>query len=193
MWIPWFRVLRLLNRSNSTLSLSRANGLESLWNTLTKRGTTRKRKKVVIAVAAIVAFVSLYPFEITVVPAWDFALSDESGDPMPNVKVRQRWHYYPLHRHPYEQDSISDGFGYVKFPKRTITASLIQMVLFSALWKAKDGRTGPYSEIKVPGEDSITNGIFVGGEPQRFVRVTRLALMPLARDSVMDQAACLVQ
>ena len=124
--------------------------------------------------------VLLYPFESTVVPVWRFTLVDESGNPLPNTKVRQVWHHSLSGS--LAEDVVSDGFGDVELPERAVRGSLLRRAISLVAIRASEGeRNGAYSEIKIIGQSAMTDGLYIGEEePQKHVRVTMLPLMPLA-------------
>jgi hypothetical protein len=67
----------------------------------------------------------LYPFKTTVVPDWKVRIVDEAGNPMRSFRVREVWQHYTIESTSHQEDLITDGDGYVTFPKRTVRGSLL--------------------------------------------------------------------
>jgi hypothetical protein len=66
-----------------------------------------------------------YPFDLTVVPEWKLRIVDQTGQRLRGNRVRQSWSHYTLENQSHEEELLSDGDGYVKFPRRTIRTSFI--------------------------------------------------------------------
>lgn len=80
-----------------------------------------------IAVGSI-AFVILFPFKTTVVPAWKIRVIDEDGKPIAGTSVREYWHHYSVESEGHEQDLSTDDNGYVTFPSCTVRASIVRRI-----------------------------------------------------------------
>ena len=84
------------------------------------------RKKIwIFAILAAIALVLLYPFKTTVVPEWRLRIVDEAGNPLRATRVREVWQHYTIESASHEEDLITDGDGYVTFPRRTVRGSLL--------------------------------------------------------------------
>ena len=84
------------------------------------------RKKIwIFATLGAMALLLLYPFKTTVVPDWKIRIVDEAGNPMRSFRVREVWQHYTIETYSHEEDLITDGDGYVTFPKRTVRGSLL--------------------------------------------------------------------
>ena len=55
------------------------------------RRVIKDRKLEYICLAVLIAAVMLLPMEITVVPAWEVKVVDESGNALSGVKVEEYW------------------------------------------------------------------------------------------------------
>lgn len=91
-------------------------------------------KKYIIILAVVFLTTSLFiPFQTTLVPKWRLQVIDENGVPYKRQLVRQSCHDYTLGVSPcaYREDAdqYSDQYGFVEFPERTISASLIGRLL----------------------------------------------------------------
>jgi hypothetical protein len=69
-----------------------------------------------------------YPFEFTVVPEWKLRIVDQTGQRLRGNRVRESWCHYTFENQDHEEDLLSDGDGYVQFPRRTIRGNLITLV-----------------------------------------------------------------
>ena len=84
-----------------------------------------RKKSWIFAFLGAVALLLLYPFKTTVVPDWKVRIVDEAGNPMRSFRVREVWQHYTIETYSHEEDLITDGDGYVTFPKRTVRGSLL--------------------------------------------------------------------
>jgi hypothetical protein len=66
-----------------------------------------------------------YPFELTVVAEWRLRIVDQTGQRLRGNRVRESWSHYTLETQGHEEERLSDGDGYVTFPRRTLRTSLI--------------------------------------------------------------------
>lgn len=66
----------------------------------------------------------LYPFEIVIVPAWNPRVVDDLGTPVKGIKVTEHWQHYQLENAGHEDFQVSDEFGRVSFPARTLRSGL---------------------------------------------------------------------
>jgi hypothetical protein len=91
-----------------------------------------KQRKWLVTGAFIACLVVLlfYPFDITVVPEWKLRVVDQTGQRLRGNRVRESWCHYTLETQSHEEELLSDGDGYVHFPRRAIRTNLI-------VWAAK--------------------------------------------------------
>lgn len=73
----------------------------------------------------LLALLLLYPFETTVVPEWKIRVVNETGKPMPGILVNEGWREHSIELHRNEQALVTDGEGYVYFPRRGVRACLL--------------------------------------------------------------------
>lgn len=86
------------------------------------------RKKLWIFVtlgAMALLLLLLYPFKTTVVPEWRVRIVDEAGNPLRTTRVREVWKHYTIESASHAAVLITDGDGYVAFPRRTVRGSLL--------------------------------------------------------------------
>jgi hypothetical protein len=120
------------------------------------------RLKILVIFLGLVVIAVLYPFEVTVVPAWRMRIVDEKGVPLTNSMVREVWMHYSIETRGHEEDSRTDNDGYVSFPERTIRAPLLQRLVRTTLNKLNPhGSLGPVAYIicLAPGYDSWQNDL----------------------------------
>jgi hypothetical protein len=87
--------------------------------------TIKQKRWFVIGAFIACLIILFYPFDITVVTEWKLRIVDQTGQPLRGNRVRESWSHYTLETQNHEEELLSDGDGYVKFPRRTIRASLI--------------------------------------------------------------------
>jgi hypothetical protein len=90
----------------------------------------KKPKSLILIVVFLIAlFVPVIP--VNVVPEWELRLIDESGQPVPNVRVEQWWKDYSLEfwRWPHSEESMpSNEEGVIRLPARNILVSISQII-----------------------------------------------------------------
>ncbi|MDQ6654121.1 MAG: hypothetical protein M3Y84_15450 [Acidobacteriota bacterium] len=83
---------------------------------------------VVLAIFTVLLLTALrWPFETTVVPEWKLRVVDQTGQRMRGNRVRESWCHYTLETQCHEEELLSDGAGYVQFPRRAIRTNLITL------------------------------------------------------------------
>ena len=139
----------------------------------------------IVLLILLSAFVVLYPFKVTVVPSWRIQVVDTSGNPVPNMGIRQEWQHYSIEKDGHWEDSITDENGYATFPERTARASLLQR-MFIALTNAPwvlHASWGSHSYIIVlAGPDYLNDAASfngTGSPPSRVVLRHRSEIPPL--------------
>ena len=78
---------------------------------------------------AVIAAVTVLPFETTVVPAWRIRVVDEAGNPIAGVNAREHWQHYTVETRGHEELLITDENGYVSFPARSVRASILDRII----------------------------------------------------------------
>ncbi len=72
----------------------------------------------------------LYPFATGEVPSWRIQVVDQHGKPISGIGVREYWGNDSVDYRDSVQDSMTDDKGFVTFPARTVTATLLRRVLY---------------------------------------------------------------
>jgi hypothetical protein len=129
---------------------------------------TSPKRTFLLLFIAIVAVITLYPFETTVVPEWRVRVVEQAGTPLRNVMVKEVWEHYSVESQSHEQDLPTDADGYVTFPKRTIRASLAVRIIGRSINTLNPhGSSGPgaYLVILARGYDSWSNDFYIPGQP----------------------------
>lgn len=107
--------------------------------------------KITLAVLFLLMLVLLiYPFQITVVPAWNLQVVDDVGIPVSAIRVTEHWRHYLLEKEGHEELQLSNEAGKVSFAPRTIRASLLRRVfasLYTLTRSGTAGRTDRYGAI----------------------------------------------
>lgn len=88
---------------------------------------TIKQKRVAIIGAVLVCLIItlFYPFEFTAVPKWKLRIVDQNGQPLSGNRVRESWCHYTFENQTHEEELLSDGDGYVQFPRRATRGNLV--------------------------------------------------------------------
>lgn len=110
-----------------------------------RRGRIRKDIRSVILVAGVI--ILLFPFETDVVPQLKFrVIHEETGKPISDIKVSQRWSNYSAEFGEHEEFSKTDGDGLVSFPEHSISTNLLFRMLkpmFNLVFRGSNARWGP--------------------------------------------------
>ena len=86
----------------------------------------KKRWLLIILLLPILAagiYLSLIPYETTVVPEWKIVVVDLQGKRVPDAWVSQSWQHFSIEELGHEENTRTDINGEVVFSKRTIKAS----------------------------------------------------------------------
>lgn len=118
-----------------------------------------------VAVASL-----LYPFKTTSVPAWTLRVVDENEKPYAGLTVRQSWKNYTLDHEAGEhiEDAVTDDNGYVTFPERTLSFSLLGRIirtLFAAAMTIAHGGFGTRADVFVGRENFFRSVRYEPGKP----------------------------
>ena|SRR5438128_1523136 len=136
------------------------------------------KKIVLLLLLGILAVVALYPLETIVVPEWRIRIVDEARVPLRNASVREVWQHYSIESTDHKEDLLTDGDGFVTFPKRTITSPLAVRIIRAALNSLNPhGSSGPgaYLVILARGYDTSSNDAYIPGQPLPTEVVVRKA------------------
>jgi hypothetical protein len=115
-----------------------------------------KKKFSLIVRAALLLFGLFYPIETTVVPAWKLRVIDENGVPYQGLRVVESWKHYSLELEggTNGEERWTDKDGYVEFPIRTLSMSILGRLVRTALTSIKrymHGGTGIHAYIMATG------------------------------------------
>lgn len=93
--------------------------------------TPTRKRYIIFAMSCLTVALLFYPFESTVVPAWELQVVDVSGNVCPNMRVTQSWGHYSLYLDGADEseDRFTDMNGHVEFPERTIRAIGLRRVV----------------------------------------------------------------
>jgi hypothetical protein len=123
-------------------------------------------------------FVPVIP--VNVVPEWELRLIDESGQPVPNVRIDQSWKDYSLEFYSFghiDKSLSSDEQGIVRFPARNILVSISQIIaakIVDVLTSISPHASyGPHSHVYCLGEFSCSASYRPGKELPKIVIVKK--------------------
>jgi hypothetical protein len=112
----------------------------------------------------IAAIVLVYPFQTTVVPAWQLRVVDDTGLAVAGIKVTEHWQHNSLESVGHEDFETTDRNGRVSFPARPIRSSLFARALGPLLKTFKDGNRallGPYASVVLWGNRNYETGVAI--------------------------------
>ena len=134
----------------------------------------------IIAAAALLLVIILYPFETTIVPQWTLRVIDDAGASVREINVTEHWQNYLLESAGNEEVRTTNPDGLVTFGARTIRASVLRRFFARVTNLGKhspEGRPVLYGAVVVWGSKSYetTVAVYPGGEvPPAEVRVQRV-------------------
>lgn len=147
-----------------------------LW--LSKSG--RSTRASVIGALLAVALLLFYPFQTTIVPEWTLKVVDEEGAAVREVNVTEHWQHFLLESEAHEELKPVADNGAVKFPARTIRASLMRRGV-ATIRRIKHGgwraRRSPAASVVVWGNKDYATTVAVYDSshlPQSHVTVPSL-------------------
>ena len=129
----------------------------------------RKKWRFIISIV-LVLFVGLCPYNTTVVPAWKLRIVDEKGQPYANIPATQAWKDYSLELTAGQNlDTRSTNTdGYVEFPQREMSASVLQRIfktILSALMTLAHGGFGVQAYVHASGPQGYSEVDYERGKP----------------------------
>lgn len=127
--------------------------------------------------AALLLLVLCYPFKTTIVPEWSLKVVSDAGAPVSAINVTEHWQHFLLESSSHEEVQRTGENGLVKFPERSIRASLVRRVWATVDRIRRDGwhaRRLPAASIVVWGRKdyATTVAVYVPSElPQSHILV----------------------
>ena len=103
-------------------------------------GLGPRPKGLLIAILVLLLLTLVYPFQITIVPAWDLRIVDETHAPVGAINVTEHWRHYLFESYGQEDLRRTEADGRVSFPERTMRASLLTRAWATIKTIAGDGR-----------------------------------------------------
>jgi hypothetical protein len=112
----------------------------------------------------------IYPFQSTVVPAWQLKVVDLTGSACSAMQVNEGWGHYSLELQPTTGGEylFTDQSGYVSFPERRTRASLIRrmvMPVITRIMVIAHGSTGIHAYVFASGMKNGTSLNYEPGKP----------------------------
>jgi hypothetical protein len=117
---------------------NRVNAAAKVWRWISGLGP--RPKGLVIAILVLLLSTLVYPFQITIVPAWDLRILDETHAPVGAINVTEHWRHYLFESYGREELRLTAVDGRVSFPERTMRASLLRRAWATIKTIAADGR-----------------------------------------------------
>jgi hypothetical protein len=90
-----------------------------------------KSRCLIVVLILLAIFVFLARIETNLIPQWTIQVVDVNGNACANMRVTQSWGHYRLYTGGNESSDqrLTDVNGYVRFPERTIRASLARRLI----------------------------------------------------------------
>jgi hypothetical protein len=83
----------------------------------------------IVAVILLCGVLLFFPYTSTIVPTWRIQVVDESGTPIPGLRVTEYWKFYRAgEQSTWSEIRATDGQGRYAFPRRTVRASFAARV-----------------------------------------------------------------
>lgn len=129
-----------------------------------------KKKIVLISLLCVLVGAAIYPFESTVVPAWQVKVVDVNGAACPSMPVTESWGHYSLFMggDSHSADQLTDPEGFVKFPERRIRAIGLRRLIMPIVTKVltiAHGGTGVDGAVFVTGLKDVAWLSYKGDKP----------------------------
>ncbi len=84
--------------------------------------------------------VLIYPFQLTIVAAWQLRIIDNTGSPVSEINVTEHWQHWLFEKNAYSDEQRPGMDGHVSFPERTMRTSLLNRLLTTVRRRASEGR-----------------------------------------------------
>jgi hypothetical protein len=130
-----------------------------------------KRRVIVVGIVLPATLILLFPFQITIVPEWQARVVNESHEPLKRVTVAEYWRYSVVSCQGKNENSITDDYGFVKFPKRTVRIPILLRMLRPVIQTLGCGlhdSSQPYGFLVVSRDGNLydaTGNIYIPGHP----------------------------
>lgn len=86
-----------------------------------------------IWIAAALAAMTFIPLPYLAAPQWDVVVLDDSGSPIEGITVRLVYQNYSAEDKGHEEDRTTNKQGFVSFPARWVSASIVRRCVFTIL------------------------------------------------------------
>jgi hypothetical protein len=127
-------------------------------------------RQILAGALGLLFLILIFPFQLTVVPAWSLKVVDDQGNGVAGINVTEHWQHNLLESTGHEDLQRTGSEGVIAFPRRTIRASFITRSIARVgkfFKKDAEARTNPYASVVVWGsKDHETNvALYKEGEP----------------------------
>ena len=138
-----------------------------------------RRRAILVVILLLLLVLVVYPFQMTIVPAWDLRVVDEAAASVGAINVTEHWRHYLFETYSHEDLRQTEADGRVSFPERTMRASLLRRGLATISRMASEGRRArrdASASIVVWGSNDYetTVAVYENGEVQSEIIVHSL-------------------
>lgn len=151
-------------------------------------GLGPRPKGLVIAILVLLLSTLVYPFQITIVPAWDLKIVDETHAPVGAINVTEHWRHYLFESYGQEDLRRTAADGRVSFPARTMRASLLSRAwarIKTIAGAGRHARSDAAASVVVWGSKNYETAVEVYGEGARVAGVTPAMGREAARSEII--------
>ena len=122
----------------------------------------------------------IYPFQQTIIPAWQLRIIDNHGSPVSEINITEHWQHRLFEKDAHDDLRKPGLDGRVSFPERTMRSSLLNRLVTTVHRRATEGRDAnmePAASVVVWGskDHQTTVAVYRVGElPQSEIVVHAL-------------------
>ena len=113
----------------------------------------------------------IYPFQQTIIPAWQLRIIDNHGSPVSEINITEHWQHWLFEKHAHDDLRKPGPDGRVNFPERTMRTSLLNRMVTRVQRRATEGR---YAKV----EPAASVVVWGSKNYQTTVAVYRIGELP---------------
>ena len=112
----------------------------------------------------------IYPFQQTIIPAWQLRIIDNHGSPVSEINITEHWQHWLFEKNAHDDWRKPGLDGRVSFPERTMRSSLLNRLVTRVQKRATEGR---YAKV-----EPAASVVVWGKYHQTTVAVYRIGELP---------------
>ena len=119
------------------------------WAASLRSNIVRRVSKTTVFAALCLLLVLLafliYPFQQTIVPAWQLRIIDNHGSPVSEINITEHWQHWLFEKDAHDDLRRPGPDGRVSFPERTMRTSILNGLVTRVHRRVTEGR---YAKIE---------------------------------------------